>query len=74
MPSLAPMSTPRVGWSSKMMSEPPLRHLAITTFCWLPPESLPALACTDGALIARRAIHCAAVVFSAAMRSTPARL
>ncbi|MCY1246025.1 hypothetical protein D9M72_592220 [compost metagenome] len=36
---LVPMSTPAVGSSRIRMSGSVPSHLAMTTFCWLPPES-----------------------------------
>src|SRR6185437_15391205 len=37
--AMAPTSTPRVGSSKMMRSGSCTSDLAITTFCWLPPES-----------------------------------
>jgi len=39
--SLAPTSTPIVGSSTISVSQPVASHLAMLTFCWLPPDSLP---------------------------------
>jgi hypothetical protein len=42
MNSMAPMSTPRVGWpTSSTRGRAPISR-ASTSFCWLPPENLDA--------------------------------
>ena len=48
MNSMLPTSRPRVGWSrtSSLRSRPNSR--ATTTFCWLPPDSVPARTSADG--------------------------
>ena len=39
--ALAPTSMPRVGWSRMSTRGAGISHLASSTFCWLPPESVP---------------------------------
>ena len=39
--ALAPTSMPRVGWSRMMIRGVGISHLASSTFCWLPPDSVP---------------------------------
>src|SRR5471032_1963510 len=41
MLSMVPMSTPRVGWPTSISFGCASTSRAITTFCWLPPESRP---------------------------------
>src|SRR3546814_9485961 len=65
----APMSIPAVGSSSSSTRVVGASHLAITTFCALPPESSPGRASAPGALIASRAIAASAATRSASARS-----
>ena len=51
-----PMSTPPVGSSSTKMSGSALSHLPITTFCWLPPESVRTAASREAVLMRRPSI------------------
>ena len=53
------------------MSEPPERHFASTTFCWLPPERLPQSAYSEWALIESLRIQSRASAYSSPTRSTP---
>ena len=48
MNSMLPTSRPRVGWSRTSRRRSPSSSRATTTFCWLPPESVPAVTCADG--------------------------
>jgi hypothetical protein len=48
-----------------------LSHLPSTTFCWLPPESDPAGASIDAALIRRRSTNSLAVAASWPARTKP---
>ena len=41
--SIAPTSRPRVGWAAIVTRGSSASSRAITTFCWLPPESEPAV-------------------------------
>ena len=43
MNSMAPMSTPRVGWPTSSSSGSRSISRASTIFCWLPPEKLDGL-------------------------------
>ena len=38
---MVPMSTPRVGWPTSINLGAADTSRAITTFCWLPPDSRP---------------------------------
>ena len=49
--ALDPTSIPRVGSSKKRTRGRARSHFARTTFCWVPPERLPARAPSDGVLI-----------------------
>jgi len=49
--TLAPISTPRVGSSSKTRPGLISSHFPITTFCWLPPERFPTRTSIFSALI-----------------------
>ena len=51
---LAPTSMPRVGSSSSSTRGRVASHLPITTFCWLPPDSVPAGLLDAGAADAER--------------------
>ena len=62
MNSIAPTSTPRVGWAAMMTSGSPESSRARMAFCWLPPESERALASGSGGLTSY------ALRFSAARR------
>ena len=46
--AFAPTSMPRVGSSKKRMSQSRSSHFAITTFCWLPPDSSLTGCATEG--------------------------
>src|SRR5436190_1221715 len=48
MNSMLPTSRPRVGWSSTSSLRSRANSRAMTTFCWFPPDSVPALASADG--------------------------
>jgi hypothetical protein len=45
---MEPTSTPRVGWEAMNSRSGRESSRAITTFCWLPPDSVPAAAAADG--------------------------
>ena len=48
---------PRVGSFSRMIRGRRISHLAITTFCWLPPDSAPTGMSSPAVLIASRRDH-----------------
>ena len=70
--ALVPMSMPRVG--SSMISSVGFvaSHLAMTTFCWLPPLMVAAFMSRALVFTARRAAQGPAALFSAAVVSRPA--
>ena len=45
--SIEPTSKPRVGWLTIISFTSRLISLATTTFCWLPPDSVPAGVAVD---------------------------
>ncbi|KUM26476.1 hypothetical protein AU467_21300 [Mesorhizobium loti] len=63
------MSMPRVGSSRIITFGFIASHLARTTFCWLPPESVPVRVRTDGALMPR-SFFCFSAVASSALADT----
>src|SRR5471032_909776 len=62
--ALAPTSIPRVGSSMINTLGPVASHFPSTTFCWLPPDSVPTGASRSLALSRRRLPQSAASVFS----------
>ena len=57
MNSIAPMSTPRVGWPTSSTSGSRSISRAMTIFCWLPPEKLAVLRSQDGGRMSNRSIE-----------------
>ena len=56
MNSIAPMSTPRVGWPTSSTSGSRSISRARTIFCWLPPEKLAVLRSQDGGRMSKRSM------------------
>ena len=71
--ALVPTSMPRVGSSTISTFGPVASHLPSTTFCWLPPDSVPTLSCRRWNFSCSRAAHSSASEFSALLRISPAR-
>ena len=55
--ALEPMSMPLVGSSRMMTLGLVASHLAITTFCWLPPESWPTVLVERGGARSSRSVY-----------------
>ena len=64
---------PRVGSSTISTAGLRLSHLASTTFCWLPPDSMETGSVSRPYLIASRAAQSAASACSDEARMNPAR-
>ena len=73
MYSMAPTSTPRVGWATMMTSGFSLNTRAMTTFCWLPPDRALHRSCTLGALMANSVRSCSANLRMAEASRRPRR-
>ena len=71
--ALEPMSMPLVGSSRMMTRGLVASHLAITTFCWLPPESWPTSWSSAAARRSSRLVYSRARRNSSAMRRKPRR-
>src|SRR5829696_1386140 len=71
--ALVPTSIPRVGSSTISSFGPVASHLPSTTFCWLPPDSVPTLSCSRWNFSCRRAAHSSASEISALERMRPVR-
>ena len=61
MNSMLPTSRPRVGWSRTSSRRSRANSRAMTTFCWLPPDSVDALASADGVRMSNALIRSSAV-------------
>ena len=70
---LVPTSMPRVGSSMISRSGSVASHLAMTTFCWLPPLMVRALMSRALVLTSSRPAHGPAARFSAPVVMSPAR-
>src|SRR3954470_18029267 len=68
-----PTSMPRVGSSTMSTFGLVASHFPSTTFCWLPPDSVPTLSPSRWYLSCRRAAHSSASEFSAPLRISPVR-
>ena len=68
-----PTSMPRVGSSTISTFGLVASHLPSTTFCWLPPDSVPTLSPSRWYLSCSRAAHSSASEFSAPLRISPVR-
>ena len=64
-----PTSTPRVGWAATSSFTLRVSSRAMMTFCWLPPERVPTVACGDDARTSNSAIRSLAACAIAAGRS-----
>ncbi len=64
---------PRVGSSRMSTCGSVKSHLLSTTFCWLPPDSLPARASTVGALMFMLCRYSSATLISSFALTNPAR-
>ena len=74
MNSMLPTSRPRVGWSRTSSLRSRANSRAMTTFCWLPPDSVPALASADGVRMSNaRDPLLGLLVIAASLRRCPAR-
>src|SRR3954468_9503119 len=71
--ALVPTSMPRVGSSTISSFGLVASHLPSTTFCWLPPDSVPTLSPSRWYLSCSRAAHSSASGFSAPLRISPVR-
>ena len=60
MNSMLPTSRPRVGWSRIRVVSLRLNSRATTAFCWLPPDSVPAVTVADGVRMSYSAMACLA--------------
>ena len=61
MNSMLPTSRPRVGWSRMSAVRSRLNSRATIAFCWLPPDSVPAVTVGDGV----RMSYCSIARFAA---------
>ena len=68
MNSIAPMSTPRVGWPTSRIFGAWPSSRASTSFCWLPPENLPLTSCGSRGRTSNFSIIFAVASFIAARR------
>ena len=57
---MLPTSRPRVGWSSDEQLRGRSNSRATTTFCWLPPDSVPAWTVADGVRMSNSAMFSSA--------------
>ena len=71
--ALVPTSMPRVGSSTMRMEGRRPSHLASTTFCWLPPDSIDTGSVSRPYLTLSRTAQSAAKLCSAEARMIPAR-
>ena len=74
MSDLAPMSIPRVGSSSSTIRGAVIRALAITTFCWFPPDSEVMPIRADSVLTRTSSIPLATSSASRSRLTRPARV
>ncbi|MPM17106.1 hypothetical protein SDC9_63491 [bioreactor metagenome] len=75
MYSIAPTSNPRVGWATTRTFGERDISLATMTFCWFPPERLPALVFAPSALrISNCVMRFSASWFIASKSKMPKRL
>lgn len=75
MNSVAPMSTPRVGWHTSSTGDPKENSRASTTFCMLPPLRDPAGSSTPEVRISKvRVSSCAYFFTCPRLRWIPRRL
>src|SRR4051794_8524774 len=71
---LVPTSMPRVGSSTIRTLGSVDSHLASTTFCWLPPDSVPTLSLREWNLSCSRWAHSSAMIRSALPAMSPMRV
>ena len=71
--AFVPTSMPRVGSSMMSRRGPVASHLAMTTFCWLPPLMVAAVMSRELVLTSSRPAQGAAARFSIDVVSSPAR-
>ena len=69
--AFVPTSMPRVGSSTISSFGPVASHLPSTTFCWLPPDSVPTLSLSRWYFSCSRAAHSSASEFSSLLRISP---
>ena len=68
--SIEPTSRPRVGWLASSSRTSRLISLARMTFCWLPPDRVPAARCVEVVLTSYSATSFSAVTSFATASGT----